>query len=531
MNDEDRARPRRHARRTPSLRALSLPALGLSALSLPALVHVIALALAVLLAPTAGAEESKSKAEPAPIEGVLKLLPEDAVTRHSIEARGGTLRYTAKAGTLPLRGQKGEQRAAIFYTAYTLDDADAAERPLTFVFNGGPGAASAYLHIGLAGPRIVSFGPDGRDGAAARMVDNPDTWLAFTDLVMIDPVGTGWSRAPDPEDARAFWSIDRDAESLAKAIALYALRNGRTGSRMFILGESYGGFRAVKVARAMQNQQGLIPAGLVLVSPLIESSLLWGGQQFALGAALGFPSLVASELERTGTYTPEAMAEAERFAITDYLTTLAGPPPTGDAAKAFYGTVARMTGLPLETVERTRGRVSSAFMEQARARGEIASLYDGAFTAPNPFPESLSGRREADPVLDGFSRALSGAFAGYARRELNYTTDLTYSLLNNEVTRRWEWGDVRRPPGVSDDLRILLSLNPSLGVFTVHGRSDLVTPYGVSRYLLDRLAPAAARDRVRFVTYRGGHMFYFDAGQRRAFSDDARAFYGRVTGD
>jgi len=507
---------------------------GIRRFHIAATAHLMGAVLTALLmlAPLALAKENPAKDDKNPIppgESILRLLPEDSVTRHSVETRNGTLNYTTTAGTLPLRGQKGEQRAAVFYTAYTLDDADAAKRPLTFVFNGGPGAASAYLHIGLAGPRIVSFGRSGRDGAAATVVDNPDTWLAFTDLVMIDPVGTGWSRASSAEDARAFWSIDKDAESLAKVIALYTARNGRSGAPKFILGESYGGFRAVKIARALQNEHGIVPSGLVLVSPLIESSLLWGGQQFALGAALGFPSLVASHLERTGTATPEEMAEAERFALTDYLAALAGRPPSGEKAKALYDTIARMTGIPFETVERTRGLGSQAFMEQARARGEIASLYDGAFTSPNPFPESLSGRREPDPVLDGFSRALSGAFSGYARSELNYKTDLTYLLLNNEVTRRWEWGDVRRPPGVSGDLRILLSLNPSLQVWTVHGRSDLVTPYGVSRYLLDRLAPAT--DRIGFTTYRGGHMFYFEAEQRRMFADDARAFYSRVTTD
>ena len=137
----------------------------------------------------------------------------------------------------------------MFYTAYVAKDADAARRPLTFAFNGGPGAASVYLNLGLAGPRIVDFGPDGRDGAAAKLVDNPDSWLAFTDLVMIDPIGTGWSRTAKPDDAKAFWGVRSDANVLAKVIALYVAKNSRGASPKYLLGESYGGFRAAKVAR------------------------------------------------------------------------------------------------------------------------------------------------------------------------------------------------------------------------------------------------------------------------------------------
>jgi carboxypeptidase C (cathepsin A) len=180
-------------------------------------------------------------------ESVLRLLPSDAVTEHSIDIPGGKLAYTATAGTLTLFDQSGERLAAIFYTAYVAKNAEAASRPVTFAFNGGPGAASAYLHLGLIGPKIVDF--PGNDPATARLQDNPQTWLAFTDLVLIDPVGTGWSRPAKPDGGNAFWGVRRDAESMAKVIALYVARNGRAGSPKYILGESYGGLRAAKVAR------------------------------------------------------------------------------------------------------------------------------------------------------------------------------------------------------------------------------------------------------------------------------------------
>ena len=191
--------------------------------------------LAMMIAGTlsAASAEDVSKDRPqnpaerhAPDKGVLRLLPADSVTEHSIDTPRGTLAYTATAGTLAFFDQSGEQSASVFYTAYVLKNG-AKTRPLTFVFNGGPGAASAFLHLGLVGPRVLDFGPDGRDAARASLRDNPDTWLAFTDLVLIDPIGTGWSRAVKSDEARHFWGVTSDADSMAKAVALYVAKNNR----------------------------------------------------------------------------------------------------------------------------------------------------------------------------------------------------------------------------------------------------------------------------------------------------------------
>ena len=226
--------------------------------------------------------------------GVLSLLPADAVTEHSIDTPAASSTTPRPPARFRCSTRSGERSAAIFYTAYVAKSADAGERPLTFVFNGGPGAASAFLNLGLVGPRIAEFGMAGRDGAAARLVDNPDTWLAFTDLVLIDPVGTGWSRAAKPDGGNAFWGVRRDAESMAKVIALYVAKNGRAASPKYLLGESYGGFRAAKVARALQTRPGhRRSTGIVMVSPLLEGAFQFGGTRFALGAALQLPSLAA----------------------------------------------------------------------------------------------------------------------------------------------------------------------------------------------------------------------------------------------
>ena len=299
-------------------------------------------------------------------ESVLRLLPPDSVTEHSIVVPGGRLAYTATAGTLSLFDQTGERSAAIYYTAYVAKNADGANRPVTFGFNGGPGAASAFLTLGVVGPRIADFVSN--DPTATRLQDNPQTWLGFTDLVMIDPVGTGWSRPAKADGGGAFYGVRSDAQALAKAVALYLSKNGRERSPKYLLGESYGGFRAAKVAQTLQREQGIAVSGIVMVSPLIEGSMTFGGTRFALGAALQLPSLAAAELERKGSFSKEAQAEAERFALTDYLTTLAGAPPKGDAARNFYARVAQISGLAREHRDPV-ARLHSRRLCQASARG------------------------------------------------------------------------------------------------------------------------------------------------------------------
>jgi carboxypeptidase C (cathepsin A) len=455
--------------------------------------------------------------------GVLALLPGDAVTEHSIDLPSGKLAYTATAGTFALFDQSGERSAQIFYTAFVAKSANTAPRPVTFVFNGGPGAASAFLNLGLVGPRIAQFGPDGRDASKVRLTDNPDTWLPFTDLVLIDPVGTGWSRAAKPDGARGFWSVHSDAESMAKVIALYVAKNGRASSPKFILGESYGGFRAAKVARVLQSEQGIAVSGVLMLSPTLEGAFQFGGDRFALGAALQLPSLAAAELEREGAFSKEALAEAEHFALTDYLTTLAGPPPQGEGAKRFYARLAKMTGLPVEAVTQANGFIRDAYVKNLEAGNhKIVSHYDATFASDDPYPNSPTARGP-DPILDALVRAYGGAFVGYARDELGFKTDMSYNLLAGDIAGKWDWEQGHGQPSVNDDLRVLLALTPSFRLVIAHGYSDMVTPYAVSRYVLEHLPPFEGRATLKL--YRGGHMFYLDPNSRKAFGADARAVY------
>ena len=454
---------------------------------------------------------------------VLALLPGDSVTEHSIDLPTGKLAYTATAGTLALFDQSGERSAAIFYTAYVAKSDNPASRPVTFVFNGGPGAASAFLNLGLVGPRIAEFGMNGHDGANVRLIDNPDTWLSFTDLVLIDPVGTGWSRPVKPDHAHDFWSVHTDAQSMAKVIALYIAKNGRAASPKFILGESYGGFRAAKVARILINEQGIMLSGILMLSPTLETAFQFGGEDLALGAALQLPSLAAAELERTGSFSKEALAQAEHFALTEYLTTLAGPPPQGDAAKIFYERVAKMTGLPLDAIARSDGFIHDAYVKNLEAgEHKIVSHYDATFASDDPYP-ATPAPRGPDPILDGVVRAYGGAFVGYARDELGFKTDMSYTLLASDIAGKWNWELGHGPATVTDDLRVLLALTPSFRLLIAHGYSDMVTPYGVSRYVLDHLPSFGGRTALKL--YRGGHMFYLDPQSRKGFAVDAHAFY------
>ena len=494
--------------------------------------HLLRFALAIMLAGAldSAAAQDGPKGQPGrgeqheTAQGVLRLLPADAITEHTFDTGRTKIAYTATAGTLAFYDQSGDRSAAVFYTAYVAKGLG-ANRPLTFVFNGGPGAASAFLHLGLVGPRILDFGPNGPDAARTALRDNPDTWLAFTDLVLVDPIGTGWSRAVKADDAKHFWSVRSDADAMAKAIALYVAQNNRAASPKYLFGESYGGFRAAKVARALQRDQGIAVSGIVMLSPLLEGWLTFGDDGDALRAALQLPALAAAELERKNAFSREALAAAEKFAMTDYLTTLAGPPPQGDAAQAFYQRVAQISGLPPEVAKQERGFVANAFVKSLRsADGKIVSRYDASFAVDDPFPEQRSSRG-GDPILDGVTRAYGGAMAAYARNELGFKTEMTYALLSGDVTGHWDWNNGRLQASAEDDLRVLLAFSPSFRLLIAHGFSDMVTPYPMTRYVLDHLPPIGPPGRIELKLYRGGHMLYLDAQSRKAFSADAAAFY------
>jgi carboxypeptidase C (cathepsin A) len=483
---------------------------------------VIALGLAL---PSARAEEGK------PAATAARILPDDAVTQHKMRVGGGEVGYTATAGTLPLRDGKGEKLADVFYVAFMREGVlDAARRPITYAFNGGPGAASAYLDIGALGPRALEFGPGGRMPPVSDHVeDNPDTWLPFTDLVFIDPVGTGYSRATGGTDevAKRYWGVKQDLDTLAQVIRLHLTRIGRLASPMYLVGESYGGFRAARLAHQLATEEGVAPAGVLMVSPVIEFKLMSGDALDLLPWALRLPSYAAVELETRGTIAPEALGEVERYALTDYLVGLAAGPTESAAAQRLYARVAALIGLSEATVARWEGRVplGTYVKEFQRSTGRIVSRYDGSVTSPDPDPRAH--RNEEDPVLEASIAPFTRAFVAYARDELGFATEAPFELLSREVGRHWDWSSAggRSSLGASDALRRALAVQSKLRALVAHGMTDLQTPYMMSRYVVDHM-PAELRPRVALKLYEGGHMMYLRAGSRHRLRDDALAFYG-----
>jgi len=459
----------------------------------------------------------------APKTDIASLLPADSITKHSWTTAGHNLTYTAHAGTLTLRDDKGAPAAKIFYTAYTVDGANPATRPVSFFFNGGPGAGSAFLELGAAGPDVLQMPKDSpMDGARATLTSNPDSWLPATDMVFIDAVGTGYSRALDESKAAArYYGVKPDATSFAKAIELWVGANGRQPSPHYIVGESYGGIRSIETAYALQTQQNLIVNGIVMISPAIEMQLL-DTTNDPFTAALLLPSLIASNLETQHKLSPQAVDDAYHYALGPYLTTLANTPPQGDAAKQFYQDVATRTGLPEPIVARENGAPNVGAHDIRSRNGRLYSLYDGTQSVADPYPDGEDNSDSPDPTLFGYGRAYGNAFEGYAANTLHYRTELTYDLLNLGVNAAWDYGKQGGTHQIAL-LRKLLALDPSLHVFIANGYFDLACPFGTTRWMKDHIPVGAGR--IGLHLYPGGHMLYARPDSRAALTQDITQFY------
>jgi carboxypeptidase C (cathepsin A) len=455
--------------------------------------------------------------------------PADSITHHAFKVGEATVPFTVAAATLPLVNDKGERQAGMFYVAYTRDGANAERRPITFVFNGGPGASSAYLHLGALGPRIVPFGADGQmPSPAARLVDNPDHWLDLTDLVFLDPVGTGYSRAVGDAGKR-YWGVTEDLDSIATFIDRYLTASGRRASPTYLAGESYGGFRAARLPEVLADDHNITVAGVMLVSPVIEFSLIGDDSLALLPDVLRLPSYAAVRLEQTATPTRDALAEVERFALGPYLAALAASPRDEAARRGIHAEVARHTGVPETVIARHDGRLPlGVFVKEARRPDRLlVSRYDGSATGPDPYPDS--NRARGDVLFDGLRSVLANAMTDYLADSLGVRTDQLYRLSNGQVVRQWNWrsGMSGREGylGAADALRETLAKNRSFKVTIVHGMTDLVTPYLTSRYVVDHLPLSLTADRVTFSLHPGGHMMYLRAASRAALHADAARLY------
>jgi carboxypeptidase C (cathepsin A) len=483
-----------------------------------------------------------------------------STTKHVLPLPSGEIHYTAIAQWQPLY-EREKAIAELFHVAYLVDHQDSTPRPLTFVFNGGPGAASAYLHMGALGPKRVEFGQEGTlPKPPVKVVDNLESWLSFTDLVFIDPVGTGFSRAVSPEDdgkadAKAdektkaekpeeketeFWEVERDLKALAEFIQTFLSKQNRWLSPIFIAGESYGGFRVAKLARKLQQDFGVGLSGAILISPVLEFSLLEGTDYNLTSWAAVLPSMAGAaahhhRAQQVGENLQTHLAAAELFARKTLIPLLAlGDTLSDDERQQTYQQCADLIGLPVSLVARQGARIGIDVFarELLRDQQRIVGLYDASITAIDPFPDRPL-YEGTDPTLDGLDRLFTGAINSHLRGTLGVETNLPYHLLNFETFKAWKFelkGGLKQGfIGAVDDLRIGMTLNPYMQVYITHGLFDLVTPYFASNHLADlmKLDPEV-RPNLTIKHFQGGHMFYTWEASRQQWFAGMSEFYGRA---
>ncbi len=457
-------------------------------------------------------------------------MPADRVVHHSLELPGRTLEFTSTAGAIRLFDDKNSPLTDLAFIAYQLDGGEPAHRPVTFVFNGGPGFASGWLQVGAVGPWRIPLGGDATvPSASPDPLPNAETWLDFTDLVFIDPAGTGYSRilGNNEEARKRLWSVQGDIDYLAQAIRRWLDKSNRMVSPKYILGESYGGFRAPRLARQLANSEGVGLTGLVLVSPALDI----GGRSLAFDPFYfvdRLPTMAAVARAAQGPVTHGQLADVEQYTATDYLLDLTRGERDQQAIERRSQKVAEFTGLDPALVRRYDGMIDNATFlhEFARAQGRIGSAYDATITSGNPFPLEMQSN-VPDPVLDTLQAPVTGAMMAIYENKLNWHPDNLYRLFDRPAAREWDWGhDIGPKPQSVGFMRVALSVDPHFSVLICHGLFDLITPYFATKLLLDQIPLSVGGDRVALQVYPGGHMFYTNDASRAALRDAAKALIG-----
>ena len=450
-----------------------------------------------------------------------RRLPDDSITKHTITVTGRTLSFTATAGSLRLFNESGEPQADIAYTAYQLDGTEPRNRPVTFFFNGGPGASSAYLQLGCAGPwRLPIEGAS--PSASPELNPNPETWLDFTDLVFIDPVGTGYSRfvSHDGDAQKHFFSVDGDVDALSVVVRRYLEKAGRLLSPKFIVGESYGGIRGPKIINELQTRQGVGVNGLILISPLFDFRE-FGGTSL-LQYVISLPSMAAIAREAKRPITRADLADVETYARSDFLSDLVKGEADKEATTRLADRVSALTGIDQTVARRLAGRldISEFRREFDRRDGKVTGRYDGSVLGFDPNPDS-SDSHFGDPSGDSLIAPLTSAAVDLTTHALDWHPDGPYRLLNRSIS--WDYGRGTNPAQSITELRQILALDPKMKLLVGHGLFDLATPYFGSKLWLDQLPAYASPDRIKLVVYPGGHMFYSRDAARQAFRSEAQA--------
>jgi carboxypeptidase C (cathepsin A) len=464
-----------------------------------------------------------------------KVDEKPVVTHHKITAGGRTLEYTVTVAQMPLKDAAGETEAHIFYMAYTLDGvADASKRPVTFAFNGGPGSASIWVHMGAMGPRSAKLLDNGdMPPPPFQLIDNEHTWLTETDLVFIDPVGTGYSRAKNAEVARRLNGVQGDLQSVGEFIRLYITRNDRWLSPLFIAGESYGTFRAAGLAGTL-IEKGIAVNGIVLISTVLDFGLLRPSGINGLPYALQLPTAAADawyhkrlapELQKDLRAT---LKEVEGWAMSDYIGALnKGEELPPSERKGIVEKLARYTGLSPQYVDESELKIDSSRFRRELLRDKKLTIggYDGRLTGPSPL--NAGDRAEFDPSGTLVRPPIEAAFEHYISAELGYKTDMVYNVL---VGLQWDWGSPNGYAETTSLLRDAFTKNPYLKVMNCAGYYDIVTPYFSVQYNLNHagLHPEMHKN-ITYQYYEAGHMMYIDRTSKEKLKRDFADFVGNAT--
>lgn len=492
----------------------------------------LAISLAISAAPSIAFAADKPAAEDAGAdkkdESELAPLPADKSIKQSAVIGGKTVNYTATVGTLPVKDDKGKTIGEVVFTAYTVAGSPTS-RPVTFAFNGGPGASSVYLNLGAIGPKRVQFGAQGdapSDPAVLR--DNPNSWLDFTDMVFIDPIGTGFSRSRVDAEAskKAFFSADADIHYLSRIVYDWLNKNGRLTSRKYLAGESYGGYRVPRLAYYLQTQMGVGINGMTLVSPYLDPPAI--GEDDALSPLpwmINLPAMAAGHLEREGRLSEATMAPIEQYLRTEFVADFLAGAKDKAATDRLSAKVAEITGLDPALVRRMNGRVDigTYLREIRRDQGLIGSVYDSNYTAYDPFPASPDAKY-GDPLLTTLIAPTTSAMVDFVTRQVGWKIDARYNALSYDVNNAWDRDNSDSPVS---DLRQAISIDPKMTVDIVHGWDDLSCPYFGSRLIVDQMPDFGQAERVRLHKYPGGHMFYSRLDSGAEMRADIMASYSK----
>jgi len=474
-----------------------------------------------------GQEKPKDEKKPAPEEKSIQ-------TKHTARIGGQEIKYTATAGTMLLKLEDGTPKASVFYVAYTKDDvSDLGQRPITFTFNGGPGSASIWLHLGALGPRRVQMGDAGSLlPPPYKLVDNESSLLDITDLVFIDPVSTGYSRAVPGESPQQFHGLQEDVQSVADFIRLYATRNRRWSSPKFLAGESYGTTRAAGLSGYLQQRYGMYLNGIILISSILnfQTTEFDTGNEMPYQLILPTYTAIAWYHKKLGGDLQgdlrKAVAESETFALGEYNDALLAGDALPAAQRASISQkLARLTGLSAEFVERNNLRVElSRFdKELLHSQGRTVGRLDGRFVGIDA--DAGASSNEYDPSMAAIAGPYTAAFHEYVRGDLKFESDLIYEFITGNVYP-WSYRAFEnRYVDVAQTLRSAMTQNQFLRVFVAKGYYDCATPYFAANYTFNHLGlDATLRSHITDSYYEAGHMMYVNLPSLAKLKQDVAVF-------